>query len=87
MSPSGDVVLITGASAGIGLACADLLHQQGWKVFGASRRGTSPGGWSPLTMDVDRDASVEAGVRSDHRGRGTVGSGGGLRRVGAGRSG
>ena len=64
MSPSGEVVLVTGASAGIGLACADLLHQRGWKVFGASRRGTSPGGWSPLTMDVDRDASVEAGVRS-----------------------
>ncbi len=74
MSPSGDVVLITGASAGIGLACADLLHQQGWKVFGASRRGTSPGGWSPLTMDVDRDASVEAGVRSVADGQGGLGA-------------
>jgi len=70
VSPSGDVVLITGASAGIGLACADLLHEHGWKVWGASRRGTSPGGWSPLTMDVDRDASVEAGVRSIAEGEG-----------------
>jgi NAD(P)-dependent dehydrogenase (short-subunit alcohol dehydrogenase family) len=70
VSPSGGVVLITGASAGIGLACADLLHQQGWRVFGASRRGTSPGEWSPLTMDVDRDVSVEAGVRSITDGEG-----------------
>ena len=74
MSPSADVVLITGASAGIGLACADHLHQQGWKVFGASRRGTSPGNWSPLTMDVDRDASVEAGVRSITEGGGRLGA-------------
>ena len=72
MSPSGEVVLITGASAGIGLACADLLHQHGWKVFGASRRGTSPGGWIPLTMDVDRDASVDEGVRSVVEGEGQL---------------
>jgi NAD(P)-dependent dehydrogenase (short-subunit alcohol dehydrogenase family) len=72
VSPFGDVALITGASAGIGLACADRLHQQGWKVFGASRRGTSPGGWSPLTMDVDRDTSVEAGVRSVTEGEGQL---------------
>jgi NAD(P)-dependent dehydrogenase (short-subunit alcohol dehydrogenase family) len=74
VSPSGDVVLITGASAGIGLACADLLHQRGWRVFGASRRGTSSGAWSPLTMDVDRDASVEAGVRSIAEGEGRLGA-------------
>jgi NAD(P)-dependent dehydrogenase (short-subunit alcohol dehydrogenase family) len=72
VSPSGEVVLITGASAGIGLACADLLHQHGWKVFGASRRGTSPGGWIPLTMDVDRDASVDEGVRSVGEGEGQL---------------
>ncbi len=59
-----EVILITGASAGIGLACADRLHRQGWKVFGASRRGTSPGGWTPMVMDVDLDASVAAGF--DH---------------------
>jgi len=57
----GEVVLVTGASAGIGLACANRLHQGGWKVFGASRRGTSPGGWTPLVIDVDLDASVAAG--------------------------
>jgi NAD(P)-dependent dehydrogenase (short-subunit alcohol dehydrogenase family) len=74
VSSSGDVVLITGASAGIGLACADLLHRSGWKVSGASRRGTSPGGWSALTMDVDDDASVEAGVRSVAEAEGRLGA-------------
>jgi len=56
-----DVVLISGASAGIGRACADRLSDRGWKVFGASRRGTSLGGWTPIVMDVDSDESVEAG--------------------------
>jgi NAD(P)-dependent dehydrogenase (short-subunit alcohol dehydrogenase family) len=59
-----EVVLITGASAGIGLACADRMHRRGWNVFGASRRGTSPGGWTPMVMDVDSDRSVAAGLAS-----------------------
>ncbi len=63
------VVVITGASAGIGLATADRLHAAGWTAVGASRRGTSPGTWQPLVMDVDDDASVAdgmAGVVADH---------------------
>ncbi len=56
------MVLVTGASAGIGRACADLLHAGGWTVVGASRRGTSSGGWEGLVMDVDADESVRAGV-------------------------
>ena len=56
------VVLVTGASAGIGRACADRLHRSGWSVVGASRRGTSAGGWAPLTIDVDQDGSVAVGV-------------------------
>jgi NAD(P)-dependent dehydrogenase (short-subunit alcohol dehydrogenase family) len=57
------VALITGASAGLGLACAQRLHLAGWTVAGASRRGTAPGGWQGLVMNVDDDASVQAGVR------------------------
>ena len=56
------VILITGASAGIGRACADRLHEGGWNVIGASRRGTSSGGWAPIEMDVDSDGSVNKGV-------------------------
>jgi NAD(P)-dependent dehydrogenase (short-subunit alcohol dehydrogenase family) len=56
------VVLITGASAGIGRATADRLHAAGWTVIGASRRGTSSGGWEPLQLDVDDDESTSRGV-------------------------
>lgn len=56
------VVLITGASAGIGRATADRLHAAGWTVVGASRRGTSSAGWQPLTMDVDDDEDTQRGV-------------------------
>jgi NAD(P)-dependent dehydrogenase (short-subunit alcohol dehydrogenase family) len=58
------VVLITGASAGIGRATADRLHAAGWTVVGASRRGTSSGGWHPLQMDVDDDEDTSRGVAS-----------------------
>ena len=54
--------LVTGASAGIGRACAEELHAAGWAVTGASRRGTTSGGWTGLVMDVDDDDSVRAGV-------------------------
>jgi len=65
------VVVVTGASAGIGLATADRLHAGGWTVIGASRRGTSPGTWQPLVMDVDDDDSVADGMAGvvDRHGR------------------
>jgi NAD(P)-dependent dehydrogenase (short-subunit alcohol dehydrogenase family) len=62
MSEAARSVLVTGASAGIGRACADRLRAEGWHVTGASRRGTSSGGWSGLIMDVDDDDSVRTGV-------------------------
>lgn len=65
------VVLITGASAGIGQATAERLHGAGWTVIGASRRGTSSGGWQPLEMDVDDDEDTKRGVAAviDEHGR------------------
>jgi NAD(P)-dependent dehydrogenase (short-subunit alcohol dehydrogenase family) len=57
-------VLITGASAGLGHACADHLAASGWRVIGASRRGTAGEKWHGVTIDVDDDASVLSGMRS-----------------------
>jgi NAD(P)-dependent dehydrogenase (short-subunit alcohol dehydrogenase family) len=56
------IILITGASTGIGRACADLLSLHGHTVIGASRRPPVDVGWSAITMDVDDDASVTSGV-------------------------
>ncbi len=62
--PADRVVLVTGASAGIGLATAERLSAAGWRVVGASRRGSAPGRsvWKGLVMDVDDDESVHLGV-------------------------
>jgi NAD(P)-dependent dehydrogenase (short-subunit alcohol dehydrogenase family) len=43
MSDGARRALVTGASAGIGRACAGELHAAGWAVTGASRRGGRAG--------------------------------------------
>ena len=72
MSDDARRVLVTGASAGIGRACADELHTAGWAVTGASRRGTTSGGWAGLVMDVDDDDSVRTGVAGMLAGGGRI---------------
>src|SRR5215470_15916191 len=72
MSESARSVLVTGASAGIGRACADRLHAAGWTVTGASRRGTASSGWTGLVMDVDDDESVRSGVAAILKAHGTI---------------
>ncbi len=69
-----DVVLVTGASSGIGRACALHLARQGFHVFAASRRPAAElagqlrallppsSQLDSVTMDVDADASVRSAM-------------------------
>jgi len=56
------VVLVTGASSGIGRSCAVLLAENGYRVYGASRSAVTGEIGSdrvlPLEMDVTLDDSV-----------------------------
>ncbi|MCP3136069.1 SDR family oxidoreductase [Pyxidicoccus xibeiensis] len=58
------VVLITGASSGIGKACAELLVARGHVVYGTSRQppAVEARGFHVLEMDVTRDDSVQGAV-------------------------
>lgn len=61
------VILVTGASSGIGKASAESLIKEGYTVYGAARRVhlmedlVKMGGHS-IEMDVTDDGSVQAGV-------------------------
>jgi NAD(P)-dependent dehydrogenase (short-subunit alcohol dehydrogenase family) len=60
---SSKVVLVTGASSGIGAACAAMLAQRGFRVYGSSRNPNfRPTGYQPLPMDVTDDQSVEKAI-------------------------
>ena len=62
------VILLTGASSGIGYETALKLAQQGHKVYGAARRvermePLRESGVVPIQMDVTDEASMAAGVQ------------------------
>lgn len=67
-APAPRVVLVTGASSGIGLACAERLLRDGHRVYGASRSIRSAElpaacrGLERLPMDVTDEDSVRRGV-------------------------
>jgi NAD(P)-dependent dehydrogenase (short-subunit alcohol dehydrogenase family) len=69
MSTSTQVVLVTGASSGIGLATAEALLAHGHAVYGAARRvdrmaHLDARGGHALELDVTDDASMERAVQT-----------------------
>jgi len=62
------VVLITGASSGIGKACAEHLARRGYRVFGAQRQAlateTGASAVEMIYMDVDDEGSVNQAIRT-----------------------
>lgn len=57
------IILITGASSGIGCACAEYLIEKGHKVYGASRNVEAEiFQFEAVKMDVNNDDSVKEAV-------------------------
>ncbi len=65
------VILITGASSGLGKACAGYLASKGFIVYGTSRKASESTVINMLAMDVTRPDSVQQAVQSiiDKHGR------------------
>jgi short-subunit dehydrogenase len=63
------VVLITGASSGMGKSTANILHGQGYKVYGAARRleemqDLKEQGMSIVSLDLTNDESIANCIQS-----------------------
>jgi short-subunit dehydrogenase len=56
------VVLITGASSGIGACCAAYLAGRGYRVYGGARGAVTAAGVEALSLDVTSDSSVAEAV-------------------------
>jgi NAD(P)-dependent dehydrogenase (short-subunit alcohol dehydrogenase family) len=62
MSKSPKVVLITGASSGIGKSTAEFLTEKGYRVFGASRKQPEHSNFEWICMDVTRQDMVKSAI-------------------------
>lgn len=59
------VIVITGASSGIGRAMAGLLAGGGHRVYGTSRKpAREEKGWHLITLDVTNDSSVNQAIET-----------------------
>jgi len=84
MKAEGKAVLITGASTGIGRACALTLDRAGLRVFAGIRKDSdgealqSEASWrlTPIRLDVTREEDIGAAVRLVDEATGSSGSSG-----------
>ena len=60
------VILVTGASSGIGLACASALQAKGHIVYGAARdvNRMQSVSFKPIAVDVTNDAAVTNAINT-----------------------
>ena len=76
MDKNSNVVLITGASTGIGKACAEYLAAAGLRVYGTSRSAsaepTPAGSYKMIKMDVTDAASVDVAIKAIIRDAGRI---------------
>ncbi len=69
------VILITGASSGIGRAIAERTSEAGHKVYGGSRSlssGSHVKGFTPRKLDVTEEGSIRAFVEEAYRNEGSI---------------
>jgi short-subunit dehydrogenase len=59
----GNVVLVTGASSGIGKAIAEYLAQKGYNVYGTSRKPQTAGGTGSLANGKTDEAASASAVK------------------------
>lgn len=74
MKQNRKVVIVTGATSGIGRCVAERLRGKGYRVYGAARRPEAAGelGFKVVRLDVDSDDSVEGCVRGILEAEGSI---------------